>query len=114
MITPPLSLRLFLPGLSWPASLFCGLLCGGFCLGSLSGLGRLSLCFEGSLQFCESGEITESGLLYLRQVESGFFSLSGFLSCLGSSLLALLPCAEVRNEDTLSVTVEDFEASGIK
>ena len=73
--------------------LFCGLLCFGLCFGSLSSLGRFSLCFHRSLEVCESGEITEGGLLYLRQVESGFFSLSGFLSCLRSCLLALLPSA---------------------
>ena len=78
-------------------------LSGFFCRSFLS---RSSLSLHGSLELCESGEITKSGLLYLRQIESGFLSLSSFLSSLSRSLFALLPSAEVAYENTLSVAVE--------
>ena len=68
-------------------------------------LSRFVLSFHRSFEVSENTEITESSLLYLRQIVLRLF-LSGFLSSLGRCLFALLPCTEVRNEDTLSVAVE--------
>ncbi|MBR1922657.1 MAG: hypothetical protein IJ838_02745, partial [Paludibacteraceae bacterium] len=59
-----------------------------FCVIGLLGSSGFLLCFHRSFQVSQNTEVTECGLLYLRQVESGFW--------------------EVRNEDTLSVAVEDF------
>ena len=87
--------------------LFLGCFLGSF-------LSRSGLCFHGSLEVSEYGEVTEGGLLYLRHFYLRLFCLSGFLGSLSGSLFALLPSTEVRNEDTFCVAVEDFEASGIK
>jgi hypothetical protein len=39
-------------------------------------LGGFLLGFHGSFEVCQNAQVTESGLLYLRQVESGFLRLA--------------------------------------